>query len=84
MHHGKEFCPSHRIRESELDDRVQQYAEELYRELLAEQAELKRIKRLREQKSPAINATLCQLRQEVQMLEDEIENLLLLRIQADK
>ena len=29
MHHGKEFCPSHRIRESELDARVQQYAEEL-------------------------------------------------------
>lgn len=84
MHHGKEFCPSHRIRESELDDRVQQYTEELCRELLAEQAELKRIRRLREQKSPAINATLCQLRQEVQILEDEIENLLLLRIQADK
>lgn len=84
MHHGKEFCLSHRIRESELDDRVQQYAEELCRQLLAEQAELKRIKRLRERKSPAINATLCQLRQEVQTLEDEIENLLLLRIRADE
>ena len=29
MHHGKAFCPSHRIRESELDARVQQHAEEL-------------------------------------------------------
>ena len=84
MHHGKEFCPSHRIRESELDTRVQQYAENLRSQLLDEQAEIRRLKCLWEHKHPAINARLRQLRQEVQILEEEIDDLLLLRIQTNK
>ena len=84
MHHGKEFCPSHRIRESELDARVQQYAENLRSQLLDEQAEIRRLKCLWEHKHPAINARLRQLRQEVQILEEEIDDLLLLRIQTNK
>lgn len=62
MHHGKEFCPSHRIRESELDARVQQYAEGLRDQLMAEQAEIRQLKCLREHKRLAINTRLCQLR----------------------
>ena len=84
MHHGKDFCPSHRIRESELDAKVRQYAEELRDQLLAEQAELRQLKCLRERKYPAILAKLCRLRQEVQTLEEEIDELLLLRIQTIK
>ena len=84
MRHGKEVCPSHRVRESELDAKVQQYAEELRDQLLAEQAELRQHKCLRERKYPAILAKLCRLRQEVQTLEDEIDELTILRIQADK
>ena len=84
MHHGKEFCPSHRIRESELDARVQQYAEDLRSQLLDEQTELRRLKCLWEHKRPAINTRLRQLRQEVQTLEEEIDELLLLRIQTNK
>ena len=84
MRHGKEVCPSHRIRESELDARVQQYAEELRDQLLAEQAELRQLKCLRERKYPAILVKLYRLRQEVQTLEDEIDELTILRIQAEK
>ena len=84
MHHGKEFCPSHRIREFELDARVQQYAEELRNQWTAEQADLRRIHRLWEMKRPAINTKLLQLRKEVQTLEEEIDELLLLRIQTNK
>ena len=40
MHHGKDFCPSHRIRETELDARVQQYAEAVRNQWIAEQANL--------------------------------------------
>ena len=84
MRHGKEVCPSHRVRESELDAKVQQYAEELRDQLLAEQAELRQLKCLRGRKYPAILAKLCRLRQEVQTLEEEIDELLLLRIQTNK
>lgn len=82
MHHGKAFCPSHRIRESELDARVQQYAEELRSQWTAEQADLRRLQRLWEMKRPAINAPLAELYEEVQRLEQEIDDLLLEKIQS--
>ena len=84
MHHGRDFCPSHRIRESELDARVQQYAEDLRSQWLDEQEALRRLKCLWEHKRPVINTRLRQLRQEVQTLEEEIDDLLLLRIQTNK
>ena len=82
MHHGKDFCPSHRIRESELDTRVQQYAEELRSQWTAEQADLRRLQRLWELKRPAINAHLTELYKEIHRLEQEIDDLLLEKIQS--
>lgn len=82
MHHGKNFCPSHRIRESELDTRVQQYVEEQRNRWTAEQADLRRLHRLWEMKRPAINARLTALYEEVQRLEQEIDDLLLEKIQS--
>ena len=82
MRHGKEVCPSHRIRESELDARVQQYAEELRDQLLAEQAELRQHKCLQERRCPAINAHIAELYDEIQRLEQEIDDLLLEKIQS--
>ena len=81
MHHGKDFCPSHRIRESELDTRVQQYAEELRNQRAAEQADLRRLHRLWEMKRPTINAHIAELYDEIQRLEQEIDDLLLEKIQ---
>ena len=82
MHHGKEVCSSHRIRESELDARVQQYAEELRSQWTAEQADLRRLHRLWEMKRPAINAHIADLYIEIQRLEQEIDDLLLEKIQS--
>lgn len=82
MHHGKDFCPSHRIRESELDTRVQQYAEELRSQWTAEQADLRRLQRLWELKRPAINAHITELYAEIQRLEQEVDDLLLEKIQS--
>lgn len=80
MHHGKAFCPSHRIRESELDTRVQQYAEELRSQWLEEQADLRRLQRLWEMKRPAITVRLATLYEEIQRLEQEIDDILIERI----
>lgn len=80
MHHGKAFCPSHRIRESELDTRVQQYAEELRSQWLDEQADLRRLQRLWEMKRPAITVRLATLYEEIQRLEQEIDDILIERI----
>ena len=82
MHHGKDFCPSHRIRESELDARVQQYAETLRNQWTAEQADLRRLRRLWEMKRPAINSHIADLYNEIQRLEQEIDGLLLEKIQS--
>ncbi len=77
MHHGKEFCPSHRIRESELDANVRQYAEKLRNQWMAEQTALRQLHRLWVIKCPAINAHITELYTEIQQLEQEIDDLLL-------
>ena len=77
MHHGKAFCPSHRIRESELAARVQQHAEELRNQWQEEQADLLRLQRMWELKRPAIDAHLAELYEEIQRLEEEIDDILM-------
>ena len=78
----KGVLPSHRIRESELDARVRQYAEELRCQWTAEQADLRRLHRLWEMKRPAINDHIAELYAEIQRLEQEIDDLLLEKIQS--
>ena len=78
----KGFCPSHRIRESELDAGVQQYTEELRSQWTAEQADLRRLHRLWEMKRPAINSHIADLYNEIRRLEQEIDDLLLEKIQS--
>lgn len=81
MRHGKEVCPSHRIRESELDIRVRQHAEELRSHWTAEQADLRRLHRLWEMKRPVINAYITDLYEEIQRLEQEVDDILMEKIQ---
>lgn len=82
MHHGKELCPSHRIREAELDAKVRQYAEELRIQWTAGQAGLRRLHQLWEIKRPAILFHIAELYEEIQQLEQEIDDLLLEKIQS--
>ena len=82
MRHGKDCCSSHRIRESELNARVQQYVEALRNQWAAEQRELRRLHRLWEMKRPVINAYITDLYEEIQRLEQVIDDLLLEKIQS--
>ena len=84
MHHGKDFCPSHRIRETELDARVHQYAEAVRNLWMAEQADLQQLYRKWSLKQPALDKAIAQLREEIQQYEEEIDELLMLRIQSTK
>ena len=84
MHHGKNFCPSHRIQEAELDARVQQYAENLRNRWITEQTDLQRLYRKWSLKHPALNNAIAQLREEIRQYEEEIDELLMLRIQSTK
>lgn len=84
MHHSKDFCSSHRIRESELDAMVQQHAENLRDQWILEQAYLRRLQQKWEMKRPAINAHIAELYNEIQRLEQEIDELLLAIIDRHK
>ncbi len=84
MHHGKDFCPSHRIRETELDTRVQQYAEAVRNQWIAEQTDLQWLYRKWSLKQPALDKAIDQLREEIRQHEEEIDELLMLRIQSTK
>ena len=84
MHHGKNFCPSHRIREAELDTQVQQYAENLRNQWIAEQADLQRLYRKWLLKQPTLDRAITQLREEIRQHEEEIDELLMLHIQSTK
>ena len=84
MHHGKAFCPSHRIRETELDARVQQYAEAVQNQWITEQTDLQRLYRKWSLKEPELNNAIAQLREEIRQYEEEIDELLMLRIQSTK
>ena len=82
--HGKDFCSSHRIREAELDARVQQYTETVRNQWIAERADLQRLYRKWSLKQPALDKAIAQLREEIQQYEEEIDELLMLRIQSTK
>jgi hypothetical protein len=84
MHHGKDFCPSHRIKEAELNARVQQYAEAVRNQWIAELADLHRLYQKWSLKQPALNNAIAQLREEIRQYEEEIDELLMLRIQSTK
>lgn len=83
MHHGKDFCPSHRIRESELDEKVVQLATELHHKYVAEQVELKRLRRIWEQNRPSAEKELAKLYEKISQLEQEIDMILMERIRTE-
>ena len=82
--HGKAFCSSHRIREEHLDAQVAQYAEALRESRRAEQSELSRLYRQWSLRQPALDREIARLRQEIRQNEEDIDELLMLRIQGGK
>lgn len=79
---GKAICSSHRVHEETIDASVRENLEALHSRRTEEQADLRRLQRLWEIKRPAINAHLAALYEEIYRLEQEIDDLLLEKIQS--
>lgn len=78
---GKDYCSSHRIHEELLDKAVWDYTEEL-REQYA--AELKKVTQLQKQwalRKPVLDAHCLTLQKEIQRVEQEIDELVMEKIQ---
>lgn len=82
--HGKEFCSSHRIHEECLDTQVMEYVRSLRENWLAEQAELRRLQKLWCLRQPMIAARIGSLQEEIRQDEEDIDELLMLKIQRGK
>ena len=82
--HGKEFCSSHRIREECLDAQVVKYAESLRESWKKEQVELQRLYKQWSLRQPALDQEIARLRDEIRQTEDDIDELLMMRIQSAK
>lgn len=81
---GKAICSSHRIHEETIDARVLEYAELLRQCWQAEQAELRRLHKLWSLRQPIIEARIAELREEIRQNEEDIDELLMLKIQRGK
>lgn len=82
--HGKVFCASHRIREEYLDAQVAQYAQTLRESWAAEQADLQRLYHQWSLRQPALDREIARLKEEIRQHEEDIDELLMLRIQSAK
>jgi chromosome segregation ATPase len=81
---GKELCSSHRIHEECLDAQVVKHAEALRESWTTEQAELQRLYNQWSLRQPALNREIARLREEIRQTEEDIDELLMMRIQSAK
>ena len=82
--HGKEFCSSHRIREECLDTQVVQHAQALQENWQAELTDLQQLYKQYALRQPALDQEITRLHEEIRQHEEDIDELLMLRIQAGK
>ena len=82
--HGKAFCSSHRIREECLDAQVVKYAESLRESWAKEHAELQRLYKQWSLRQPALDREIARLQEEIRQYEEDIDELLMMRIQSAK
>lgn len=82
--HGKELCSSHRIHEETIDAQVMEYAKLLRQCWQTEQVELRRLQKLWSLQQPMIEAKIAELREEIRQAEEDIDELLMLKIQRGK
>ena len=81
---GKAICSSHRIHEETLDAKVTEYAELLRKCWQTERAELRRLHKLWSLRQPMIESRIAELREEIRQDEEDIDELLMLKIQRGK
>ena len=81
---GKEFCSSHRIREECLDTQVVQHAQALRKNWQAELTDLQQLYKQYALRQPALNQEIARIHEEIRQHEEDIDELLMLRIQTAK
>ncbi len=69
MHHSKEYCPSHSIREDDLDAQMAAFADSLRKQLQVGQDSLTALQKQYDKKRPAIHAQIQALTAELGRLE---------------
>ncbi len=82
MHHGKEHCPSHSIREDKLDTQVMDYIENLKERLQGEQNKLHDLRKQYVKKRPTIHAQIQAWTAELDRLEQEVDEIIMEQLQA--
>ena len=82
--HGKDFCSSHRIREECLDAQVVKCAESFRESWAKEQTELQRLYKQWSLRQPVLDWEIARLREEIRQTEEDIDELLMMRIQSAK
>ena len=78
---GKSYCSSHRIHEEVLDAAVQEIAQTMRIRMGEEQKELKQKKKMWALRKPVLNAHIFVLQQRIQELEQEIDGIVMERIE---
>ena len=81
---GKDYCSAHRIHEEVLDKAVWDYTEKLWEQYAAE---LKKVTQLQKQwalRKPGLDAHCLTLQKEILRLEQEIDELVMEKIQTQQ
>ena len=78
---GKSYCSSHRIHEEVLDAAVQEIAQTMRIRMGEEQKELKQKKKMWALRKPVLDAHIFVLQQRIQELEQEIDGIVMERIE---
>ncbi len=82
MHHGKDYCSSHSIREDNLDAQIMAFIENLREQFHVEQDKLTMLRKQYDKKRPAIHAQIQALTAELDRLECEVDEIIMEQIQA--
>ena len=78
---GKTYCSSHRIHEAVLDAEVQEYAETVRKQCAEELKKLVQMQKMWALRKPILDARILSLQEKVQVLEQEIDEIVMTKIQ---
>ena len=77
---GKSYCSSHRIHEAVLDAAVQEYAEAMREQYVEEVNKLAQMQKMWALRKPILNAHILSLQKRIQELEQEIDEIAMVKI----
>lgn len=81
---GKAVCPSHRIREEAIDEKLRSFVAALRDAMRAEQMNVQRLQKLNTFKAPALRARKEELQQALLRLDREVDTLIMEKISERK